>query len=246
MIAMFTDFGLAGPYVGQMAAVLYREAPQIPVVNIFSDAPAFNVRASSYLLAAFIHGMPDGVVYLGVVDPGVGTESRVPVALEIDGNWFVGPDNGLFQVVWQRGRIRRRWEIVWRPDRLSESFHGRDLFAPVAAAIASGKQLEGYLIPKARDEPNQSWPEDLAEVIYIDHYDNVVTGVRSSSISQNACLRVAGATWNFARIYGRVPEGVGFWFNNANGLVELAVNRGKAAQKFGISVGMAVGVEDIS
>lgn len=246
MIAMFTDFGLSGPYVGQMAAVLYREAPQIPVVNLFSDAPAFNVCASAYLLAAFSQGMPAGVVYLGVVDPGVGTDARVPVVLEIDDNWFVGPDNGLFQLVWQRGRRRRRWEIVWRPERLSGSFHGRDLFAPIAAAIAAGKSLEGYLVPKARNEDLQTWPEDLSEVIYVDRYDNVVSGIRSSSLSENARLRAGGQVWKFAKTFGRVPDGVGFWFNNANGLVELAVNCGRAAKQFGISVGMAVEVEEIS
>src|SRR5688572_23638495 len=97
MIALFTDFGVNGPYVGQMKAVLARAAPGVAVIDLLHDAPAFNPRASAYLLAALAREFAEGAVLLCVVDPGVGTTRR-PLVARLDGRWFVGPDNGLFNV----------------------------------------------------------------------------------------------------------------------------------------------------
>ena len=97
MIVLFTDFGEVGPYVGQVKAVLMREAPGIPVIDLLHDAPMFQARASSYLLASLIDVFPTDVVFLCVVDPGVGS-SRSPAVIEADGRRFVGPDNGLFEL----------------------------------------------------------------------------------------------------------------------------------------------------
>jgi S-adenosylmethionine hydrolase len=105
MIVLFTDFGLEGPYTGQMKAVLHRLAPGIPVIDLFADAPCFDARRSAYLLAAYAEALPSGSVILGVVDPGVGGK-RLAIALEADGHWFVGPDNGLGELFWRRARRR--------------------------------------------------------------------------------------------------------------------------------------------
>ena len=95
MIALFTDFGLHGPYTGQMKAALHQMAPGTPVIDLFADAPVGNPRASAYLLAVYAAWFPAGTVFLCVVDPGVGG-ARPPVILEADGRWYVGPGNGLF------------------------------------------------------------------------------------------------------------------------------------------------------
>ena len=139
MILMFTDFSHAGPYLGEMEAVLRRTAPEVPVVNLMADAPAFSPKPSAYLLAALCGRVPVGDVVLAVVDPGVGGE-RAPVAVEADCCWLVGPDNGLFELVVRRARAVRTYGIGWRPDTLSTSFHGRDLFAPIAARLARGRR----------------------------------------------------------------------------------------------------------
>ena len=94
MIVLFTDFGLEGPYTGQVRAVLYRTAPQVPVVDLFADAPAGKPKPAAYLLAAYGVWFPPGTVLLAVVDPGVGGP-RAPVIVEAEGRWYVGPDNGL-------------------------------------------------------------------------------------------------------------------------------------------------------
>jgi S-adenosylmethionine hydrolase len=137
MIALFTDFGLHGPYTGQMKAVLHQMAPGIPIIDLFADAPVGNPKASAYLLAAYATWFPVRTVFLCVVDPGVGG-TRPSIFLEADGRWYIGPGNGLFELIQRRAQETRSWDIDWKPKHLSASFHGRDLFAPVAAMLARG------------------------------------------------------------------------------------------------------------
>ncbi len=239
MIVLFTDFGLNGPYTGQVKAVLYRQAPGLSVVDLFADAPSFNPRAAAYLLAGYVHEFPAATVFLCVVDPGVGTAARRPVLVKAAGRWFVGPDNGLFQVVAGRTEKRERWEITWRPSRLSASFHGRDLFAPVAARIACGDMPEARPDPW-RPEEFKDWPDDLPEVIYIDHFGNAVTGLRAAGLGLDAVLVAGGETLQRVRTFGEVGIGEGFWYENANGMVEIAVNSASAVQRFGLRIGSPV------
>ena len=132
MIVLCTDFGLEGPYTGQVKAVLARAAPAVPVIDLFADLPPFRPQAAAYLLAAYGLVLVAGDVIVAVVDPGVGG-ARAALALEADGRWYVGPDNGIFELVLRRAHAARSWRIDWRPTALSATFHGRDLFAPVAA-----------------------------------------------------------------------------------------------------------------
>ena len=139
MIVLCTDFGLEGPYTGQVKAVLARAAPAVPVIDLFADLPPFRPQGAAYLLAAYGEFFVAGDVIPTVVDPGVGGP-RAALALEADGRWYVGPDNGIFELVLRRAQAARGWRIDWRPPALSATFHGRDLFAPVAAALAKLRQ----------------------------------------------------------------------------------------------------------
>jgi len=239
MIVIFTDFGHRGPYMGQMEAVLYRQAPGTPVVRLFADAPRFNARASAYLLAAYIDEFPPGSVFLCVIDPGVGSARR-PLAMQADGRWFVGPDNGLFEIVRRRATEVEVREVLWRPARLSASFHGRDLFAPVAAMLANGDMPHSR--PVAADKRYAAWPDDLAEVIYVDHYGNAMTGIRAQTLTRDAVIEVAGSRLERARTFSEVQQGACFWYENANGLVEIAANQASAASQLGLAVGRRVGI----
>jgi S-adenosyl-L-methionine hydrolase (adenosine-forming) len=125
MIVLFTDFGLHGPYAGQMKAVLHQMVPGTSIVDLFADAPVGNPKASAYLLPVYAAWFPVDTVFLCVVDPGVGGV-RPPIILEADGRWYVGPGNGLFELVQRRAGETRSWHIDWKPERLSASFHGRD------------------------------------------------------------------------------------------------------------------------
>ena len=238
MIALFTDFGLLGPYTGQMKAVLFRMAPAVPVVDLFADAPIGDPKASAYLLAAYAEWFPQGTVFLAVVDPGVGGE-RPAVIVEADGRWFVGPGNGLFELVQRRARTTRGFEITWRPDILSASFHGRDLFAPVAAQIARGDDPRGRPIEERRIR-RPDWPDDLPEIVYVDHYGNAMTGLRASVLPPDAKLAAAGRLLDRARTFSDRPPGEAFWYANSNGLIEIAVNRGRAHRDLDLAVGTPV------
>src|SRR2546430_5580560 len=110
MIVLFTDFGLQGPYTGLMKAVLHQMAPGVPTIDLFADAPAGNPKASAYLLAAYAQWFAAGTTFLCVVDPGVGG-ARPPVVVEADGRWYVGPGNGLFELIERRAAKTRGWGI---------------------------------------------------------------------------------------------------------------------------------------
>jgi S-adenosyl-L-methionine hydrolase (adenosine-forming) len=242
MIVLFTDFGLKGPYTGQMKAVLYREAPGVPVVDLFADAPVGRPQPCAYLLAAYAQWFPAGTVFLAVIDPGVGS-ARAAIVVEADGRLYVGPDNGLFEIVMRRAAASRSWEIDWRPPALSASFHGRDLFAPVAARLARGEPPPGRPRPAARGR-HAEWPDDLAEIVYIDHFGNAMTGLRAGGVAPAARIAVAGHRLGHARTFSGVPAGDPFWYENSNGLVEIAVNGGRADARLGLAVGSRLGVAE--
>jgi S-adenosylmethionine hydrolase len=237
MIALLTDFGPTGPYVGQLHAVVAAQAPGIPVIDLFHDLPRFDVRAAAYLIPAYTAPFPRGSVVVCVVDPGVGGARR-PVFLDIDGVWYVGPDNGLFSILVRRATRAAVYEIRWRPAQLSVSFHARDLFTPVAVMLARGERPDSAPVD-LDDQAGAAWPDDLAEVLYVDGYGNAITGLRAIKLGSDARLQLAGTAIAHALVFSMVSPGTPFWYENSSGLVEIAQNRGHAAQTLGIGPGSA-------
>jgi S-adenosylmethionine hydrolase len=240
MIVLFTDFGLSGPYTGQVNAVLQQAAPGIPVIQLFADAPAGQPKPSAYLLAAYPAWFPASTVFLCVVDPGVGSERRGLIA-EADGRVYVGPDNGLFAIVLRRAASSTAWEITWRPPTLSASFHGRDVFAPIAARLAQGEPAVAMAQP-VTPARCLDWPDDLAEIVYLDHYGNAMTGLRAECVPEAVRLQAGGRTLRHARTFSAATSGDAFWYVNSNGLVEIAVNGGRADRALNLSIGSPVAV----
>lgn len=238
MIVLATDFGPDGPYTGQIKAVLHQGAPGVPVIDLFSDFAPWNVTAAAYLLAAYGTDFAPGTVVLAMVDPGVGGD-RLPAVVDADGRWFVGPHNGLFELVVRRAKTVRWWDISWTPERLSPSFHGRDLFAPVAARLAVGGAPPGQQVPVA-ERRFPEFPDDLAEIVYVDRFGNGITGVRASTVNSSAVVKVGETVITPARTFSDVEEGALFWYENANGLVEIAANRARADRILDISVGSKI------
>lgn len=240
MIVLFTDFGMRDPYVGQIKARLAEQAPDQVVVDLLHEVPDYNPHAGAHLLAAFVSGFRPGSVFLAVVDPGVGTP-RHGVVVMAGGRWYVGPDNGLLSLVAARNTDTRLWRITWQPEDLSPTFHGRDVFAVIAAEIARGEFPESKLsqIDKLEVEFD---PGELSRVIYIDHFGNAWVGVRN--VPKDARVSASGVLFKYSESFGFVGKGEGFWFNNSVGLLELAVNRGNAATSFGLKVGDVVQVQD--
>lgn len=242
LIYLYTDFGSADIYVGQIKTALLQASTIIPQVDLLHDAPAYDIVANAHLLDALAAHLPghDESIFLVVVDPGVGSD-RHPVVLCADGRWYVGPDNGLLSIVAQRAAKCQFWEIVWRPDVMSDSFHGRDLFAPIVAKLAAN-DLGMDDLREVNDLKVMLDAADLSRVVYIDHYGNVMTGMRRGSVPYGNNLSVAGTQLAYARIFAEVPSGTPFWYENSIGLLEIAVNGGHAADRFGLKVGDAIEV----
>jgi S-adenosylmethionine hydrolase len=238
VIFLFTDFGAEGPYLAQLQAVLAAGAPRVPAFNLLSNAPAADPRRAAYVLAALASDLPAGATVLGVVDPGVGGD-RLPVVVEAGGLRFVGPDNGLFSRAAARDANARAWRIDWRPARLSASFHGRDLFAPVAARLATARDVALTEIPLSR-LVGLDWPDDIGEVVYADGYGNLFTGLRGDRLGDDAILEAGGRRLRYARTFSAVPAGEAFWYRNSCGLVEIAANAGSARERLGLGIGAVV------
>lgn len=238
MLALFTDFGSDDLYLGQMKAVLAQHAAGIPIIDLSHNAPAFQIVASAHLLAALYTQLAPTSVICAVVDPGVGS-AREAIVMAADNYYFVGPDNGLFGVIASRIIDCKVWRICWRPKALSASFHGRDLFAPVAAWIASGRFPFDKLEPQVALSCTAS-ATDIAQIIYIDHYGNCLTGLRHAHLASDQTLSVAGLTMPRLRTFADAEPGSAFCYENSLGLVEIALNQGNAAQKFNLRVGDAV------
>lgn len=238
MIHLFTDFGHEGPYTGEMLAACRRVAPEVPAVVLMADAPAMTPRPAAYLLAALATRIPPGDVVVAVVDPGVGGD-RQPLALQADGRWLVGPDNGLFELILRATGQMQSHAIRWRPATLSASFHGRDLFAPTAARLARGDRagLVATAVSRRLD-----WPDDLAEILYVDRYGNAWTGLRARQLGVTARIQAAGHLLERGRTFVDAPAHAAFWYENSSGLAEIARNGGSAAMALDLTVGAAVRV----
>lgn len=235
MLVLFTDYGINGPYVGQVRGALHALLQGVPVVDLMHDVPQFNAHAGAHLLDALKDAFPVGTVFVCVVDPGVGSD-RAAVVVEADGRFYVGPDNGLLSLVAARAVRPRLWTIRWRPRSLSGTFHGRDLFAPVAARIAASDFPMEWLDVGSLEVSFDI--SDLSRIIYIDDYGNAWTGLRGAGLPEdNASLSVRGRDIHRKNIYSDVGKGEAFWYVNSAGLVEIAANRASAAQLLGLTVG---------
>jgi S-adenosylmethionine hydrolase len=233
-IFLYTDFGAADIYIGQVKAALLRTAPASAVIDLFNDAPAFDVAASAHLLAALSVQLPEDAVTVAIVDPGVGS-SRDPVACEIDARWYVGPDNGLLSVLSGRSSARRVYSLSSLPEPASASFHGRDLFAPAAAALATRALDPKTLHAKTRLDVLLDCG-DLERIVHVDRYGNALTGVRAAN-AHGARLQVKGRLLGQARVFSDVPAREQFWYENSLGLAEIAANQASAAAALGLKVG---------
>lgn len=249
-IFLFTDFGVSGFYVGQMHAAMLPYVPDGstgPAIDLMHDAPAHNVKAASYLLAALIRQSPHDSIIVGVVDPGVGG-NRPPVVIEVDGRVCIGPGNGLFEIAARQSSTIARHHLSWQPPSLSASFHGRDLFAPAAAQLAQAADDQAWRqsiatpLPPSTVLPGSDWPDDLAEVIYLDGFGNAMSGIRAEKLPAGLSVAINGRTIRKARTFSDVPKGEAFWYENSIGLIEVAVNQGRAAEKLGLDIGSAIGL----
>lgn len=229
-IALFTDFGVTDPYVGQMHAAIRMRASTPPIIDLHHYSPAFAPDPAGLLLESLLPYLASGTVVIGVVDPGVGT-ARQALAVSARGLWLVGPDNGLFSPLIDSDEDAECFRLR-PPDigRASATFHGRDIFAPVGAELARENEevLGGPVSDPVRIAPQRD------RIIYVDHYGNLFTGLPVPPRPEKQRLRIAGQDLGFARTFGDVEPGELFWYRNSLGRVEVAARERSAASLLGV------------
>jgi len=239
MIILYTDFSQLGPYVGQLKSVIYQHNPGSKIIDLMHDAPMFDVKHSAYLLNSLTPYFTNESVFCCVVDPGVGG-ARKNIVVKADDKHYIGPDNGLFEYIIRSASKLEYYTISWEPEVLSTTFHGRDIYAPIAAQIDSGIFEEIKKI-EPKDITRFNWPNDLLEIIYIDSFGNLMTGIRATSIDIESILHIKGEKVYFSKTYTTMPDGQVCWYVNSNGLIEIALNKDNAGLKYDIKIGETVG-----
>jgi hypothetical protein len=242
LVTLLTDFGTTDSYVAEVKGVILSCAPAATLVDISHAVPPGDIRSGAYLLGRTWHRFPADTIHLAVVDPDVGT-GRAAVALRAQGHVFVGPDNGLFSPVLRDAEV----EIVTlpTPDGASPTFHGRDLFAPAAAALANGAPLVTLGEPMiglphrlAYTEPRYEGKSIVGEIIYVDRFGTLVTNLTPGLVPSYASIEVDGLDLGpLRRTFGDVPTGGLLAYVGSGGEVEVAVRGGSAAVRLGLGVG---------
>jgi len=253
LVTLTTDFGLSDPFVGIMKGVIAGRAPTAPVIDVTHDIPPQDVLAGALVLRHAVPYFPAGAIHVAVVDPGVGTERR-PLCIETARGFLVGPDNGLLSLAARDVRriIHLTDERFFLTPR-SATFHGRDVFAPVAAALASGTAAPALGV-EVQDMHRLAVPEPVVagrairgQVLYIDRFGNLVSNVGRDTIDRfRAALTIRVgrvSVRNLSASYAAVAPEEPVAVVNSWGLVEVAVRNGSARERAGAGVGDPLVIE---
>ncbi len=255
IVALLTDFGLQDHYVGVMKGVILGICPSASIVDITHDVPAQDVLAGAFELAAAFGYFPQGTTFVAVVDPGVGS-SRLAIAAGAGGYRFVGPDNGIFSLVFRRHAPDRVVELTdarYVLANVSRTFEGRDRFAPAAAWLSEGADL-GEMGPPVHEWVRLAIPEPRVfdtsidgAVIKVDRFGNLITNIDQASVSVLATpalrIEIAGKViQGLVPSYAHVPAGQLCALVNSADFLEVACARGSAADLLGACAGAPVRV----
>ena len=260
VVTLLTDFGHQDPFVGIMKGVILRLCPTAALVDLCHETAAYDIRGASLLLQSAVGFFPPGTIHLAVVDPGVGGPRR-PILAQIGGQVFVAPDNGVLSYPMAWGTVRTIRAITAREYLLPEvsaTFHGRDVFAPVAGHLACGVPLErfgpevadpvGLPIPRPRRDPSG---QIAGEVIWIDHFGNCITNItredleacRAGQTGSPRVLLAGREVGPVVQFFGEVGVGRGGAILGSMGTLELFLNQGNLARQWTVVPGAPVILE---
>lgn len=265
IVALLTDYGTRDHYAGSLRGAVLAACPDAQVVDITHEVKAHGVREAAFMLRATVTAFPAGTVFVTVVDPGVGTDRR-GLAIRAGGYVFVGPDNGVFSLILAdhpEAEVRQLTNAGLFRAHVSSTFHGRDIFGPVGGALSRGTAFE-EVGPSVDDPFRFEFPRThrAAEgafegrVIYVDLYGNLVSSI---SLAEWAPLLAAangdltefvvevdGVVLPVVTTFGDVPEDDGCAYLGSAGRLEVAVNLGSAAKRFGAAIGATVMLRRLS
>lgn len=243
-IVLLTDFGLADPYVGQMKGALLRLAPGAPVVDLCHEVRPHCIAQAGFLLEASRAHFPDGSIFLAVVDPGVGSARSILVA-RLGGQFFLAPDNGLLSFL--HGQKASWWRADADTSNASRTFHGRDVFAPLAARLALGadpSSLGRSIAPDSIGRIEQAWAEAgdgclNCAVLHVDRFGNCLLNLRIEAMPARSRTWMLddGRTVTPVSTYADLAPGQVGLLAGSQGVMELAVNGGSCADLLGLFPG---------
>ena len=259
IVTITTDFGHQGPFVATMKGMILRRLPNARIIDVTHEVPVYWPAEAGFWLARSYAYFPSGTVHIAVVDPGVGT-SRDIIAVEANGHAFLAPDNGLLAPIVGRTKSAsiRRVDLPAASTRFnlttpSATFHGRDIFAPIAAEIAAGRAEPselgpgiGDIVPAWVDDPTATADHIAGVVITIDHFGNLITNIDAELVQRlrSPVVKTGGHTFPLKRTYGDVRPGDYLALINSFGVVEIARAEQSAAEGLGLGRGAPVTVSE--
>jgi S-adenosylmethionine hydrolase len=256
IIALITDYGKSDWFSGEMKGAILGICPSAAIVDISHDIPPGDIKNAAFSLLACYRTFPAGTVFCVVVDPGVGT-SRAALAIKTGSYLFVGPDNGVLSWAANRELFRaiRRIEstdLLLTP--VSSTFHGRDIFGPVAANLAGGSAFD-RIGPEVSSMIEIPWPSPVqgngrivGSIVHIDRFGNAISSIDSAAVSSFSAppgvrIEKYGTELTFCTHFQQVPTGQGLAYIGSSGFLEIAINNANASAVFGLYVGDKVSVQ---
>ena len=255
MITLTTDFGYLDPYVAEMKGVIFTINPEAKIVDITHSVRKFDIRMGAFMIASASQYFPKGATHLAVVDPCVGTARRA-ILIETEEGFLVGPDNGILVLAAKNQSIKRIFQLVnpkYMLPKVSSTFHGRDIFAPATAFLDKGVVPEEFgpeiTDPKTPRYATVDWKgESLnGEVLHIDGFGNIITNINEKLVPASGSLKITlqkiTLQLTFFQTYAEAKPKEQLALIGSHGFLEIALNQGSAAKKFGAKIGDSVKVE---
>ncbi|HEY2384325.1 MAG TPA: SAM-dependent chlorinase/fluorinase [Terriglobia bacterium] len=250
IITLTTDFGLSDPFVGIMKGVILSIAPEAQVVDICHEVRSYDIIEGAFLIDSTFKYFPEGTIHVVVVDPGVGSVRR-PIAAQAHGHVFVAPDNGVLSAVYEpASQVHHITNRSLFLDSVSQTFHGRDIFSPVAAHMSKGIPIDSAgprildFLKKPLPKPRPKGDRLVGTVLRIDKFGNIITNLRLRDLAAEFTIHVAGLP--ITRLYSSFSDaepGEFFAIEGSAGFIELALDQGSAADKLNVGRGTEIEVE---
>jgi S-adenosyl-L-methionine hydrolase (adenosine-forming) len=255
LITLTSDFGLKDPYVAEMKGVILTINPNATIVDVTHGVEKFDVRMGAFMLASAVPYFPKGTVHLAIVDPGVGTERR-GILIQTKNGFFVGPDNGVLVLAAQNQGIEHIYHLTnpqFMLPNISNTFHGRDVFAPAAAHIDMGVE-PSELGPEISDAATPAFANVeheadslIGEVLYVDSFGNIITNIQQKNLTKsgffNLKLNNISHKLPFHQTYAQAKPQEPIALIGSHGFLEIALNQGNAAEKFQVKAGDSIEVQ---
>jgi len=259
IITLLSDFGLKDAYVAEMKAVILSINPNARIVDITHEIEKFNVRMGAFILASATPYFPEGTVHVAVVDPGVGTKRR-PIIIQTKRSLYVGPDNGLLVLSALKEEISHAYHIKkpeYMRQKVSTTFHGRDIFAPAAAHLSMGyspsqfgPEIKDYGVPKFA-KPYMKRNKLVGEVMHVDDFGNVVTNISYRDLEKlktglgdllHMGIRRKKFDIRFCSAYSEVPVRTPLVIVGSHNFLEISINQGNASKTLNLKIGDSISI----